>query len=72
MTVDSRTPCATHLSLKSTREIRDVMMKRPPDEVHIRVALCEGMVPGYYQCGAEAPIHHQQERHWRYIGAHPF
>ena len=67
MTIDSRTLYATLLGLKAPWEITDVELKQPPGEVHLRVALPEGTLWVCPQCGAAAPIHDHQERHWRHL-----
>lgn len=67
MTIDSRTLYATLLGLKAPWEITDVELQQPPGEVHIRVALPENTLWVCPECGAAAPIHDHQERHWRHL-----
>lgn len=67
MTIDSRTLYATLLGLKAPWEITDVELKQPPGEVHLRVALPRDTLWVCPQCGAAAPIHDHQERHWRHL-----
>lgn len=67
MTIDSRTLYATLLGLRAPWEITDVELQQPPGEVHIRVALPEGVLWVCPECGSAAPIHDHQERRWRHL-----
>ena len=67
MTTDSRSLYASLLGLTSPWEIRDVEMKSGVGEVHIHVALPEGVRWVCPECQAEAPIHDHQERTWRHL-----
>ena len=67
MTTDSRCLYASLLGLTSPWEIQDVEMKAGVGEVHIHVALPEGVRWVCPECQAEAPIHDHQERTWRHL-----